>query len=205
MTLPGTEAARGRFVTAATSNGSRTGWRARLLLAPLSRRSFLSRSLGWVTTGIVAALGIPAAIAAISPAFRKSTSQWSPIARLGSPGPGEPDLMVEGTPMLTNFTSMVQDAYLAAAPQAVPVFVLNHGGRFTVFDVRCTHLGCPVTWDQKEQKFYSPCHGGVFDTEGRVLAGPPPRPLDRYEVKIENGVLYAGPLFRLNAKLERES
>ena len=48
-----------------------------------------------------------------------------------------------------------------------------------------------------------PCHNGVFDPQGRVLGGPPPRPLDRYEYKVENGVLYAGKLFKVNDQLQR--
>lgn len=202
LTLPGTDEARGRFPLESRPNGTRAGLRARLLLAPLPRRSFLSRSLGWVTAAIASALGIPAVIAAVSPAFRKTSSQWSPIGRPGAP-PGEPDLATEGTPLLTSFASIVQDAYVKPQLQHVPVFVLHRGEDFIIYDVRCTHLGCPVNWDPRTQKFYSPCHGGVFDIEGRVLAGPPPRPLDRYEVKIEDGILYAGRLYRVGEKLAR--
>jgi len=76
---------------------------------------------------------------------------------------------------------------------------------FVVYNLHCTHVGCPVNWSPPAKRFFSPCHGGVFDTDGRVLSGPPPRPLDRYEVKIENGALYAGPVYKVNNKLERVS
>jgi Rieske Fe-S protein len=122
----------------------------------------------------------------------------SPIGRPGDPGPGEPDLATQGVPLLTSFVVSATDAYLPAAPQHFPVYVINHGGeRFTVFDIRCTHLGCPVSWDDKTEKFYSPCHGGMFDIEGNVLAGPPPRPLDRYTSRVQDGVLWAGQLYRV--------
>ncbi len=184
--------------------GMRPPPRLRLVGEPVSRRGFLSGALAWVTAAIAAALGIPAAAAAVAPALRKKREEWSPIGRPGHPGPGEPDLAIVGKPLLTSFRTLVQDAYLKAEPQNVPVYVINWGdGRFSVYDVRCTHLGCPVSWDEKTQKFYSPCHGGVFDIQGRVLAGPPPRPLDRYEWKLENGVLYAGKLYRVNEKLQR--
>lgn len=164
----------------------------------VSRRSFLARSLAWVTAAIGASLGAIGLGAIGAPALRKDPNQWSPIGRPGDPGPGEPDLAAEGEPLLTSFVSLVKDAYMAAAPQNVPVFVVNQGGNeFTVFDVRCTHLGCPVSWDDKTRTFNSPCHGGVFDTNGKVLAGPPPRPLDRYTYKLEDGVLYAGQLYRV--------
>ena len=63
----------------------------------------------------------------------------------------------------------------------------------------------PVNWSPQARRFFSPCHGGVFDADGRVLTGPPPRPLDRYEIKIENGVLFAGPAYQVNERLERLS
>ncbi len=47
----------------------------------------------------------------------------------------------------------------------------------------CTHLGCAVAWEQDE--FVCPCHGGKYDAQGSVTAGPPPRALARCEVKIE--------------------
>jgi menaquinol-cytochrome c reductase iron-sulfur subunit len=58
---------------------------------------------------------------------------------------------------------------------------------FTAFAVNCTHLGCPVRWIQGAELFLCPCHGGVFTRNGTVAAGPPPRPLTRYPVRIRNG------------------
>jgi Rieske Fe-S protein len=49
----------------------------------------------------------------------------------------------------------------------------------------CTHLGCQVEWDAKGKKFRCPCHGGVYAADGRVLEGPPPRPLDAVEARID--------------------
>ena len=52
----------------------------------------------------------------------------------------------------------------------------------------CTHLGCAVAWEGNE--FVCPCHGGRYGADGAVIAGPPPRPLPRCEIKIENEVCY---------------
>jgi nitrite reductase/ring-hydroxylating ferredoxin subunit len=49
----------------------------------------------------------------------------------------------------------------------------------------CTHLGCQVRWDAAGTKFRCPCHGGVFDAQGSVVEGPPPRPLDTVEVRVD--------------------
>ncbi|HKH74067.1 MAG TPA: ubiquinol-cytochrome c reductase iron-sulfur subunit, partial [Vicinamibacterales bacterium] len=49
----------------------------------------------------------------------------------------------------------------------------------------CTHLGCQVRWDAGSTKFRCPCHGGVFDLQGAVVEGPPPRALDRVDARID--------------------
>lgn len=200
MALPG--------VDVATTKRRRRGpiARARLVLTskPMTRRRFLAGTLGWVSAGILAALGIPAVAAVVSPTFREEDLGWSPVARIGKPEPGEPDLTVIGAPVLTSFTSLVEDAYMKAAPKDVAIYVINKGGdEFVIYDDRCTHLGCPYNWSDKDREFQCPCHNAVFDEDGRVLGGPPPRPLDRYEFKVENDVLYVGKLFEVNDNLER--
>jgi len=49
----------------------------------------------------------------------------------------------------------------------------------------CTHLGCSVYWQKDKEQFYCPCHLGYFDKDGNVISGPPPRPLDTYQVELE--------------------
>ena len=56
-----------------------------------------------------------------------------------------------------------------------------------VLSVTCTHLGCGVSWNAARQAFLCPCHGGVYAADGRVLAGPPPRPLARIPFAVEGG------------------
>ena len=54
----------------------------------------------------------------------------------------------------------------------------------------CTHLGCIVDWNDQKREIVCPCHAGVFDSEGRNVAGPPPRPLPTYKVSVANGKVY---------------
>jgi cytochrome b6-f complex iron-sulfur subunit len=49
----------------------------------------------------------------------------------------------------------------------------------------CTHLGCKVHWEPNNNRFFCPCHNGVFDVNGNVVSGPPTRPLDSYEVVVD--------------------
>ncbi len=54
----------------------------------------------------------------------------------------------------------------------------------------CTHLGCLVDWDGLKKEIVCPCHAGIFDLEGKPVAGPPPRPLPSYSVKISDGRIF---------------
>ncbi len=54
----------------------------------------------------------------------------------------------------------------------------------------CTHLGCSVYWEADKNRFYCPCHQGVFDADGNVVSGPPPTKLDSYETEIDGSNIY---------------
>lgn len=72
----------------------------------------------------------------------------------------------------------------------VPLYVVHLESGFKVYSGICPHLGCLVKWEGPRNRFYCPCHKGVFAPDGRVLSGPPPRPLDEYPVSIENGLVF---------------
>ena len=61
---------------------------------------------------------------------------------------------------------------------------LAQDAMFVVFSNRCMHLGCPVA--ATRVGFACPCHGGQYDTNGVRTAGPPIRPLDRFEWIVQN-------------------
>lgn len=56
----------------------------------------------------------------------------------------------------------------------------------------CTHLGCLVKFYPEKQVFICPCHAGIFDLEGNVVSGPPPKPLQQFAVKVQDGNLVIG-------------
>lgn len=70
------------------------------------------------------------------------------------------------------------------------ILVLKTNEGVVAFSRRCTDLGCLVSWNQEREQFVCPCHQGVFDKTGRNIAGPPPRPLDRFEIVKRGGQLY---------------
>lgn len=150
-----------------------------------NRRKFLK--LATAIGGAVAALlaGIPALRAFTSPLFRSSRRQsWIKL--------GEVDFFEIGAPTKFDFVQTVVDAWVESRVLRNVWIHTVDGVNFTVYSGRCTHLGCSYGFAEKEGVFRCPCHEGVFDLKtGGVLGGPPPRPLDRLEVKIENGVLFA--------------
>jgi Rieske Fe-S protein len=70
---------------------------------------------------------------------------------------------------------------------------------------RCMHVGCPVRYIQASQRFVCPCHGGVYDFAGKVIGGPPVRPLDRFYTRVTAGRVEVGDRFSVNSELERFS
>ena len=76
---------------------------------------------------------------------------------------------------------------------------------YVAISTRCAHLGCPVRYIQASLRFVCPCHGGVYDFEGKVEGGPPVRPLDRFYTRVTNGRVEIGERFSVNSELERFS
>lgn len=66
------------------------------------------------------------------------------------------------------------------------IFIVNTGKELFALSAGCTHLGCLVSWYRPENRFRCPCHSGQYDIRGNVVAGPPPAPMKRLSLKIEN-------------------
>ena len=67
---------------------------------------------------------------------------------------------------------------------------------------RCAHLGCPVRFVEAAGNFICPCHGGVYDFEGKVIGGPPVRPLDRFQTRVVGDQVEIGPRYSVTSQLE---
>ena len=68
-----------------------------------------------------------------------------------------------------------------------PVMLEKTDKEVRAFSAICTHLGCIIAWHPKEKEFICPCHGGRYDRNGNVVFGPPPRPLEKIQVKLRDG------------------
>ena len=73
---------------------------------------------------------------------------------------------------------------------------------FIAISTRCAHLGCPVRFIKSAGTFSCPCHGGAYDFEGKVIGGPPPRPLDRFQTRVEGNEVQVGPRYSVTSDLE---
>jgi Rieske Fe-S protein len=72
------------------------------------------------------------------------------------------------------------------------VFLVSSSEGLMAFSAICTHLGCLVNYHKEKREFICPCHGGRYDLAGKNIAGPPPAPLTRFPIKIQDGKLYVG-------------
>ncbi len=72
------------------------------------------------------------------------------------------------------------------------IFLVSSSGGLTAFSAVCSHLGCLVNYHRDRHEFVCPCHGGKYDLSGRNISGPPPAPLTRFPVKIQDGMAFVG-------------
>lgn len=73
-----------------------------------------------------------------------------------------------------------------------PAMVMRTTEGVTALSLICTHLGCTVQWREGKQEFFCPCHDGLFDRDGGVIAGPPPMPLEALPVKVTGNEIVIG-------------
>ena len=149
----------------------------------VNRREFLGVVTWAIGALLGAGLGIPAVAYIVGPALqRQETQDWIPL--------GSSAKVELGTPTLFKATVERKTGWIVEQRE-LSVYVLTDNGRdFVAMSNICTHLGCRVRWISDQERFFCPCHNGVFAKDGTVLAGPPPRPLDRYEVKLEGGTVF---------------
>lgn len=156
-------------------------------LPRLSRRDFLARMVGAVAGSMAALLGIPGAVFVIGPSQERTAGEWVPL--------GPADEFPLNEPQLVNTTVAKQRGWVVEQ-QELSVFVsTSDGSEFVALSDRCTHLACRVRFVEEMEEtakpgFFCPCHNGVFDASGGIVAGPIPRPLDQFETKVEEGQLF---------------
>ena len=133
----------------------------------INRRDFISRA--WKGLGIIAAIEVLGVTGAY---FYSGKSE----------GNITPKQLLEAGP-IESFIPGSVSAFMGGR------FYLarQSDGGFIALSLRCTHLGCSVSWEENLKRFVCPCHSSAFDITGEVLNPPAARALDYYPVLIENG------------------
>jgi Rieske Fe-S protein len=144
-----------------------------------------------------AAVGLPAIGFALGPVFKEEKVGFQDV---GSPSDFTADNYV---PKIITITSGIGEAGKSTVyiRKGNPQFG-ESSREFIAISTRCAHAGCPVRWVTAAERFVCPCHGGVYDFQGKVTGGPPVRPLDRFETRVSNGQVQIGPRFSVNSALK---
>jgi len=135
---------------------------------------------------ITIAMAIPTAVYLLIPPRARKQSDWIDAGDISQLKPGEPVELI--------FEQDRLDGWKLESEKRTAWVVKEADNKIVAFGPQCTHLACAYHWEGDANKFVCPCHGSEFSIEGKVLAGPAPRPLDRYLTKIENNRLQIGEL-----------
>jgi menaquinol-cytochrome c reductase iron-sulfur subunit len=143
------------------------------------RRRFLIRLTLGLSALSAAVAGIPVLSALFAPLLEKTPVLWRKVADLEG--------FTVGMVRLVSFENADPKVWAGATAKTAAWLRRDAADKFTAFSANCTHLGCPVRWEEDAQLFMCPCHGGVYYKDGTVAAGPPPKPLTEYAVRINKG------------------
>jgi Rieske Fe-S protein len=70
------------------------------------------------------------------------------------------------------------------------LLVMTSDGQYHAMSAVCTHLGCTVQYRSDLHNVWCACHNGMYDLNGRNISGPPPRPLENYDVFVKGDEIY---------------
>ena len=134
------------------------------------RRRFLDWFLGTSAGALVAAV--------LYPVFRFVSPPEIPEATTNQ---------VEAGP--TNDPELLEKGYKIVRFGVEPVILIRLSDtEIRAFAGTCTHLDCIVEFQKDEQRIWCNCHNGEYSLQGEVVAGPPPKPLEVFEVDlVDNG------------------
>jgi menaquinol-cytochrome c reductase iron-sulfur subunit len=170
----------------------------------ITRRRVMTGAANVAGAVAASAFLLPALGFALGPVFEKHEQRWQAVGAIDE----FPDdtyvpkviTIVDGIGQAGKST-----AYVRKRNAKLDTDKPDQYNQYIAISTRCMHLGCPVRFVEAAARFICPCHGGVYDFEGRVDGGPPVRPLDRFYTRVRNGQLEIGPRYSVNGELHRFS
>ena len=143
------------------------------------RRGFLIRIIQAVHAGIAGTLAFVVGGAVVAPSFTRRASQWLDA--------GAVDNVEDDTPLPITLRVARPDGASEVVDRRVVYLVRRGGAELKALDSTCTHLGCRTRFNPDTMQIECPCHGGRYDINGDVVAGPPPAPLRSLPTRIQDG------------------
>jgi menaquinol-cytochrome c reductase iron-sulfur subunit len=138
----------------------------------LSRRDLLVRGTGLGMGLVGVMLSVPAVGFLLSPLFTKQKTAWVTVGPIDGVPVNQPTALYADVPVGTGY---------ATPPVKRVVYVVKKSdGEIKALSNICTHLQCDVHWNPTQNNFLCPCHGGMYDIDGRNIGGPPPQPLAQW-------------------------
>jgi menaquinol-cytochrome c reductase iron-sulfur subunit len=163
----------------------------------LTRRQFLTYALGGTGAFIGASILAPLVTFSLDPLRRTTGDRFVEVGNVSD--------FSEDLPKQVNFKVNRKDGWVPGEA-TMSAWIIRKGSDILAMSPRCTHLGCqvngtvdaagnPMPSTDGEWWFHCPCHGGRYTKYGiNDPTRPPQRPLDVYEVKVENGKVLLGPI-----------
>src|SRR5579863_8452865 len=136
---------------------------------PQTRRGFYLAAINMLGALIGAAVAIPAAAYLLIRPKSEQEGGWSEVAGVDQLKIGKPEQIL--------YTRKRVDGWRKITERTSTWLVKTDQNTVVAFNPACTHLACPYHWDDGAHQFVCPCHDSKFSIEGKVLAGPAPRPL----------------------------
>lgn len=151
-----------------------------------TRRRFYEAIIAGTQALIGLALAIPAIAYLLAPSKPRRESGWIEVADINT--------LNLKSPVEVSFRKSRVDGWKVINEKETAWVVKMDDNNVVAFGRQCTHLGCAYHWDKGASQFICPCHTTLFSIDGKVISGPAPRPLDRYQTKIEGAKLLLGSL-----------
>jgi Rieske Fe-S protein len=144
---------------------------------PPDRRRFLAGAIAVIQAAIGGTLAVILGGSILAPSFARRRANWLDAGLLSD--------LPDNEPAPVTIRVAREDGYAQIVDRQVVFLVKTGDTEVAALSSTCTHLGCRVSWDPDSLNLKCPCHGGVFDRSGKVVAGPPPAPLVRLSSKVE--------------------
>jgi Rieske Fe-S protein len=151
-----------------------------------TRRNFYQKAIFAMWGLISGALALPAAVYLVFPSKGKGSGKFVAAAELAELPLNEPTEV--------SFRVNRVDGWKIVTEKSTAWVLKKSDTEVVAFAPYCTHLACAYHWVPENQVFLCPCHTTTFAKSGEVTAGPAPRALDQYTVRLEGGKLMLGPI-----------